>query len=199
MKNLLIMAALSLSMAAPASAATLSITETSDFADNLVGISSSVGTTGLGTNTISGQVNGLCLGNQCDLVPIGDRHDSFQFEVAAGQQLAGITSATSSTGLAGLTFGYTLSQFTTMFETLETTTALADSLATISTSIYGPGTYFLSIFGSTSSETGDYAADWTMNLNVTSPSVSPVPLPASAPLLLAGLGLIAGLRRRKAR
>lgn len=61
--------------------------------------------------------------------------------------------------------------------------------AVISNVILNPGTYVLEIRGNV---TGDFGGSYAGTLNLTA-----VPLPAALPLLLSGLGLLAGIRRRK--
>jgi hypothetical protein len=72
-----------------------------------------------------------------------------------------------------------------------------DGFNTFGISVSGRGGRVMDQAGNYLDSVGDYKFAWHVELETAGRSISTVPLPASAPLLLAGFGGLAALRRRK--
>ncbi|NNL99321.1 MAG: hypothetical protein HKO62_01135, partial [Gammaproteobacteria bacterium] len=64
--------------------------EGADFPGSSGPTNPSVGTLGLGTNTVSGMLVGNCVPGDCNGPSAGDTQDSFILQIAAGQEATGV-------------------------------------------------------------------------------------------------------------
>ncbi|SMX31467.1 VPLPA-CTERM sorting domain-containing protein [Actibacterium lipolyticum] len=195
MRNIFASFAVFCCLAVPASAVT--VTEPPDLADGL-STASSIGTLDLGLNTITGEIRGECedlgTGILCnsDAVDLGDTQDSLIFSIGPDELL---------TTVSVIGFGDHPEDATYYVAITDAslTTVLAVDYYDFNDggSFYaglGEGTYSVSIFGGTASEEDGFRLRYDLAL-----TVAAVPLPATAPLLLGGLGLFAAARRRSRR
>ena len=195
MRNVLASVAVLCCLAVPAAAVT--VTEPPDLSDGLVG-ASSIGTLDLGLNTVTGEIRGDCedlgTGILCntDAVDLGDTQDSFLFSIGPDELL---------TTVSAIGFGDHPedANYYVAITDAALTTVLAFDIYDFNDggTFYAgleEGTYGFAIFGGTASEEGGFRLRYDLEL-----TVAAVPLPATAPLLLAGLGLVAASRRRARR
>lgn len=182
-------------MATGAQAAYIDESAFGDF-DNVLGPGNDfVGSLDSGYNDIIGSLMGSCAGTSCNDGP--DGQDSFEFAIFPGLQLDSI-SATMEGYPRGITWSIYVSDENSNV-VLETFPMNSGGALDIS-GLDANGSYSVAIYGQ---NPGGYVGDWAGSYNI-SINTSPVqvggavPLPASAPLLLAGLGA-AGLLRRRAR
>ena len=192
MKQIVAGVAIALGLATSASA--LTFTESSDFSNVGVITLPSLGTLDTGLNEVSGTLNGSCdsAGEICFGGP--DRQDSFVVTVGAGTQLTDVNIVTEGGGPLGLTYGSNLRGPDSLV-VADNGVAPLNSPTNYNGLTLGPGDYLFSIFSLNSDETGSFDFFWRASFSVES-TMSPVPLPAGAPLLLAGLGALAIARRR---
>ena len=175
-------------VASTAQAAT--ITETTDFSDSLAS-PTALGTLDLGLNSISGALSIVCsLTGSCAGIT-GDIEDSFSVDIAAGTQLTDVT-----INFRGLRQISSLSASGSFFDAIFPSNGGAFSLLSAGSET---GTVSFNIenafLGTSGSEVNTYRLDLTVAAIPGTPT--PVPLPAGFPLLLAGLGGFAALRKRK--
>lgn len=203
MKYLILAAAAALSFGGMAQAATWNVYENNapsgDYADALGAAGNQLGAnpSGFDTVTLVGDL-GCSVGfSSCGSGVGNDAVDAFYFDVAAGTLLTELTLSTEGSGgvslLAELYDTFDSSQvFSISALTNQTVTLLSLFDAPL-----GEGNYNFALSLVSGPESG---LDVSYTLNATYVEVaSAVPLPASLPLLLAGFGGFAALRRRKAR
>lgn len=176
------------------SAETLAITvsESSDFPGGSSFPGVNVGTLEAGSNSVSGALSGTCVPFDCNGGSAGDTQDSFTFTVAAGSVLNGLFITTSDVaGPAGftVTFGMRDSSSTVIPTTFLPLDAMSGNLLALP---LGEGTYSASIFGQGASEAGAYSLNWSIELNA-----APVPEAETYAMILAGLGLVGFMARRR--
>lgn len=216
MKRILFATATALCLAAPGHA--LTFTETTDFA--AFGTRQIVGTTSVGTNTISGNLNGICTPGECDLSDsANDGEDLFDVIVGAGQQLNEIRFATSGTFIE--TYGIGENDLQIVLSVGDSSTG-PNGWFSSSTPLGGSdvrgfspraaGQFSFRVFPMSTADHATFNVNWTLTLTTeategggTDPfgpspeDPAPVPLPAGLPLLLTALGGAALLRRRARR
>ncbi len=200
MKSFLIPAVLATFMAMPAAAASLFVDEFAvpggEFANT-----AGAGNYNVGTMTddsyVSGIMEGTCSAGTCRNAG-NDAQDSFNFTIGAGYQLTAINIFAEGFGPADMDY------VAGMYKFVPTQTLSAFAIYDINDggqllpSIFGPGTYNLSLASDYDvSSDGDYGIYWGAQFIVEEINAPAVPLPAGAPLLLAGLGALAALRRRQ--
>ena len=194
MKQIIAAAALAIGFASPAMA--LSVFETTDFANSLSSVTS-IGTFDAGFNDVSGEMNGSCTSSGLNCFGGPDRQDGFTFTIAAGQQLTSIFVGSEGFGPTGFTWNAQIRE--TSFSVLETLIRpINDSGTMTAFAPLGEGTYLFNINSFETAAAGGFTVFWFADFEVET-ILPPVPLPAGAPLLAAGLMLIAGLRRRRNR
>lgn len=204
MKHLLLASALAM-VAVPAAAATFDADEFfapgSDFEDFVGPSNTNVGTAMAGFSSAVGELSGDCVDNpqfglDCNSGS-GDTQDSFFFTIATGFELIGVTAGTEGGGPADLDIGFFLSDSVSPFGILDFAFFDINSGGTVSNSVYGAGTYSLSVAGGSASETGFFDAAWNVDFEVQAVQAPAVPLPAGLPLLLAGLGVLGLAKTRR--
>lgn len=197
MKPILLSAAIFLGLSAAAQAATLD--ESTIFGGDF-GNSSATAVytlnTDLGVNDVTGSLMGTCDGQYCN----GgiDPADVFFFKVASGHKLDSVE-----VYMEGNPSGITYSALIyddTYGGSVPNTFAMNNGGSVDLTGKNDTGVFELSIYGQQANgHTDDWAGYYSVYITTSAVSVGgAVPLPASAPLLLAGLGA-AGLIRRRAR
>lgn len=199
MRNVLA-AILAVGLSAPAGATTFGVDELidipgGDFDGSLSPGNDNVGTAGEGFNYVLGELMGECVPGDCNGINAGDAQDSFAFTIDAGFELVGITGGTEGFGPDRLSISFSLED--SGFNNLAFETLAINDYGTISTDVFGPGTYYFSVFGQSAADAGSYGAFWGVDFEVRAVAVDPVPLPAGLPLLAAGLGGLAIAKRRK--
>ncbi len=152
--------------------------------------------TDLGGNYVYGSLAGTCDGQYCD----GgiDPADVFFFQVANGQKLDSVEVYMEGSP-NGITFSALLFD-DTYGGSVPNSFAMNSGGALDLTGKNDTGVFELSIYGQQATgHVGDWAGYYSVEISTSAVQVGgAVPLPASAPLLLAGLGA-AGLIRRRAR
>lgn len=200
MKSLFVSAALAAFMAMPAAAASLFVDEFAvpggDFAN-----AAGPGNYNVGTMTdnsyVSGVLEGTCTGGTCRGSG-NDSQDSFNFTIGAGYQLVAINIFAEGFGPAGMDYVAGMYKYVPT----QTLSALAEydinDGGQLLPSIFGPGTYNLSLASDYDiGSDGPFGVFWGAQFIVEEINPPTVPLPAGAPLLIAGLGAFAALRRRQ--
>ena len=205
MRKLLLAGAIAF-LAVPASATTFSADEFTDalggdFSDVISLSNDNVGTASMaGFSDVIGTLSGECagtLGVSCNF-GIGDTQDSFLFTVASGFELVSVRAGTEGSGPPDLTIGFFLAAANAGFTNLDSAFFDINDGGTVSSGVYGAGTYSFSVRGGTASQEGSFDAFWFVDFETREASTPPpVPLPAGMPLLLAGLGAFAVARRRR--
>lgn len=182
-----------------ATAAPFSVYEDTDFDNAISHSNSSVGTTGIGVNNIYGSLSGSCMDDpeyiDCNYSLGSDEQDSFAFTIGAGQILTKIAYGSEGNGPDGLEIGFAMDANVAAhgwsnigYDFLPVNTYdEEDSLLGL-----GEGTYYVSVWGDTANEAGDYGANWSIAL-----TIAEVPLPAGLPLLLTALGAVGISRTRR--
>ncbi|MEO0669508.1 MAG: VPLPA-CTERM sorting domain-containing protein [Pseudomonadota bacterium] len=189
--NRVIAAALAASVfVAPAFASTMTIVSEStapmgDYADLLGASTNQLGSIPAGIATLSG-----------NLTAPNDNIDALFLTIDAQTELVS-ASITTTGGIASMFATLLDSAGITVFEEFFDANGTVDLLTLADTPLQ-EGTYNFAV-GFISFEAGDPpAVSWTTNSVINEIPASPVPLPAGLPLLLAGLGGLYALRRRRA-
>lgn len=183
-----------------AQAAPLSLVEAIDY-DTVAPAGTSLGVLGVGTNTISGSIGFECFPSPrnptgCAIAAGGDPGDRLTFTIAAGTRLLGNSlleiSNASFEGAINLYTNGALTAFT-FPSSNPNGSAIINSLAAPGE---GPFDVTFEVFGQLNPgiNSGTQSFDYEFTLEVE--QLAPVPLPATGVLLLAALGLGAGLRRK---
>ena len=201
MKSLFIPAVLATFMAMPATAASLFVDEFTVPGGDFVG-AAGPGNYNVGTMTddsyVTGIMEGTCTGGTCRTTS-SDAQDSFNFTIAAGYKLTAINVFAEGFGPAAFDFLAAMFKYTPSMTLTDSQYYPINDGGQLLSSTFGPGTYNLSI--ATDNQVigdGDYAIFWGAEFIVEEISTAPtVPLPAGAPLLLAGLGAFGLMRRRQ--
>jgi len=157
---------------------------------------STVGPLDPGVNSVAGTIHGTCVVGDCNGQPggaSGNSQDTFWFVVPTGYALINFTlNVTGSTGPSGFSSSGSL-------QTTSTTFAISPNLPTTGTTgnlVSSPlpsGQYWVSIWGRSSTEAGDFFVPYTVTLGV-----SAVPEPSAFMLFGAG-GLFVAIARRRTR
>jgi hypothetical protein len=199
--KVILAAATVLMLAAPAQAIT--VNETTDFSANL-NAPISVGTLGIGSNSISGSVSAKCqlvadFSLDCTSYD-GDPGDAFEFDIAAGTELTDGTLtifdlSTDGSGRARV--------FARSFEQLTDLARVEDGVFDIVTGgpLTGMQNFQVQPRLLLASLDDSISFDWRVDLTVAeiNDQATVVPLPAGLPLVLTALAGFAGLRLRKGR
>jgi hypothetical protein len=174
----------------------LTYVESVDLPDNMsLDPSASVGALDVGSNTVSGALNGVCIlapGGCNSATPgDGDTQDSFLLTVQAGTQLRSLVlSSVGTVGPKGFSANFYLTD-----ESWAPTVNVFIPINGVSPNLLdrplGPGVYSLTVFGQVAVEPGAFVLPYTLSLEV-----SAVPEPETAVLLLCG-GLLLAIRRRQ--
>lgn len=177
----------------------VTVTESTDF-KGVGARPTMIGTLDVGVNSVSGSIDGICyaMGHSTCNFFLADDGDLFTFDIAAGTQLtaASLTiSGLSTTGSATPSIVVnTIGDLTSLGNSPNGTFDLLAGAPVTGTQVIklfpelSKGYRFFDIF----------KANWSVALTVEA-IPSAVPLPAGLPLLLAGIGGLAALRRRKTR
>jgi opacity protein-like surface antigen len=169
-----------------------------------------VGTFGAGSHRITGTVSGDCTLNApgsffvTDCYQGADRQDNFKFTIGAGHELVGMSVDNEKGGTASEVIFELFMRTTGMMSTNIISLGQGENPQNSSTDLtaaagtLGAGEYMINYFGLTSATAGTYQGFWGVNLDIreSGPTTPSVPLPASLPLLLAGMGAL-GIARRK--
>lgn len=199
----------------------------SDFS-NLIGSPTSLGTLGLGLTTVSGSISAtcdkpeqitlevFCRNTNVETNWTGDFLDFFSFDIGAGQVLVAATMMLSNVSATNVSTSFWAGGFIESFldPLLNPTCSFVPSGGIVQNGACGPvsilkePTTGLQQFGvgvkrnCCSAVVGATASfDWMVAFRVVHESEIPpavIPLPATLPLLLGGLGALALARRRKA-
>lgn len=202
MKSLFVPAVLATFMAMPAAAASLFVDEFTTPGGDFVG-AAGPGNYNVGTfdddSYVSGIMEGTCVGGTCRTTG-SDAQDSFNFTIAAGYKLTAINIFAEGFGPAGMEY------VAGMYKYVPSQTLSAFALYDINDggqllpSEFGPGTYNLSLASDYDvGSDGAYGIFWGAQFIVEEINAPAVPLPAGAPLLLAGLGAFGVMRRRQSK
>ncbi len=197
MKNILLSAAAIFGLASGAQAATLD--ESTIFGGDFGNSSSSAVhtlNTDLGGNNVYGSLAGTCDGQYCNGGT--DPADVFFFKVAIGQKLDSVEVYMEGSP-NGITFSALLYD-DTYGGTVPNTFDINSGGALDLSGKNDTGVFELSIYGQQANgHVGNWAGYYSVEISTSAVQIGgAVPLPASAPLLVAGLG-VAGLIRRKSR
>lgn len=177
-------------LSAPAFAATTAVSESTapmgDYADVLGASTNQLGSVPAGTATVSG-----------NLTAPNDNIDAYFFAIDAQTELVSASITTE---------GDSASMFATLLDSTGTEVFLEffDSngtvdLLTLADTPLQAGTYNFAVGFVAFASATPPAVSWTTNSVINALPASPVPLPAGLPLLLAGLGGLAIVRRRSRR
>lgn len=200
MKSIILGAGLVIGMASAGAASTITVNDGDD-----------IGALMVGTTTLTGAVSGSCVAGGLagiDCLSEGNPADTFNFSIGAGTALTGISLSATGDGPAGFgleTFGVSVDR-TPGVPTIGVTVDLdADPVDGLFAFLNGLGVgpipadalqFQIGTQFSAEAE-GDFFANYSIGLTVASLAApAPVPLPASAPLLLVALGGMFALRRR---
>lgn len=186
-------------LAAPsASAVTVTEATLGDFTGNLNN-PANLGTLDFGANTIEGSLNTTCVfvsSGSCFGLS-GDDADAFSFLIPDGGELtaADVTiSILSSSGSGSRTI---LGRSFTALDSFSTRSSSTSDILFRQRPLTGRQNFQLfTSFGFGTERSDQLSANWTAEFTV-SRQVAPVPLPAGLSLLLAGLGTLAVLKRRR--
>lgn len=178
-----------LAILAPATLPAATLVEGIDYVDApLVDL----GTVGGGSHTISGQMNGTCLGAAAPFSCLfgADPQDAFTIEIASGLELLGFSITFASVQQQATDFGHSFT-FSSPAESF-TFSSLADGAYVVGGITQTSGILTFVLSGDDSDVNNAWSSDWTVQL-----TVSQVPIPAAFGLLACGLMGLGVLGRRR--
>ena len=197
-----------LSLMASAQAA-LVFVETTDLSNNNDNSSTFVGTFMPGLNSISGSLGGECVatsGPRSDCDPFGgstDTQDAWRVDLTDSLSLTSAELTISNfSGPDGFTFnilstfqggGVAFFELNNGGDATFPVTLFQSVPNTLSSTLM-----LMTIFGDSADTIGNYSFDWQFNFNISEIDPAPVPVPGAIWMMLAGLGGIGWLKRRKA-
>ncbi len=208
MKTLLMTVAAAMMIAGGAQALTVDESSVAggDFSGNgSQDAGNTIGTLDTGLNSVTGSLAGECLpsGNTFTCFNGIDPQDDIFFTVGAGTELVGIDANIEGGGASDLLFSVfmrtnnggsesNLIQGSAGDLPVNTMQTYLPPLGTL-----GEGSYRFAVFLISASEAGDVDGFYNVNFNVQEVQTPAVPLPATLPLLLAGMGALGIARRRR--
>ncbi len=127
----------------------------------------SVGTLGLGANSITGDLDGECSIDTCSDPFTGDSADSFTAIVPRGKIISSVIVTTSSAigpdGFSATIYG----RSPTAHNIIPASFIVLDGTSrNLAVKPIGEGEYSLSVYGQSSEEPGPFSFDWTMYIEV---------------------------------
>ncbi|WP_158269964.1 VPLPA-CTERM sorting domain-containing protein [Litoreibacter ponti] len=169
-----------------------------DYPESSAGAFPNIGVGAIGQTSVVGDLVGECVALQTDGCDSGnDPEDVFEFEIGAGTKLTGLSIIVEGSGPSGFLLAADIFQIGTSFEIINDI-SLNTTVGLLGGQMLGQGTYRFVVGGFISTELGDWGGDYRLTGTVAALNVpEPVPLPASLPLLLAGIGGLAYLRRHR--
>lgn len=161
----------------------------------------------VGQTSLLGGLRLNCVSGDCsDSSGLRDPSDAFFLTIGADRQLTSLVLNIASgndpaLNISGISFEVAISDETSGATFDLTSLGAATDVSLIpgitGSAVFGPGTYGFFVGASGSNADFSGRIDWSLTATVIDTSVAPVPLPATLPLLLAGLLGFGALRRKR--